>query len=312
MYLGFGGATVTGAMTAGNFAILTATGIQDLGYTPALSSQPVNFSGNGAASTPGLQVTGTWFTGGSATTTKPMLLVEPAGTTSTAWSTSGTGIGINAASGFVGQLIDFKVNNQSQVNFNANTTAFQAAYASGYGGQIRYNGITTRSTGWIGWTSTDDAAATIDTFMMRAAAASIRFGAGDAASPIAQTTKVQGVVAGTSNVAGALWTLAGSVGTGTGRGGDVLVRVAPPGTTGTAQNALTDALRVYGEGDVSIGTGAAIATNATAGFLLLPTCAGTPTGTPTNTGAGKANFVYDSTANKLWVYNGSWRGVAVA
>jgi hypothetical protein len=65
---------------------------------------------NGAASTPPLALTGTIFTGGSATTTKPALLVEPAGTTSTGWSTSGTMIGVNAPSGFTGPLADFQVN----------------------------------------------------------------------------------------------------------------------------------------------------------------------------------------------------------
>jgi hypothetical protein len=61
------------------------------------------------ASTPAKAFTGTWFTGGSATTTKPHLLIEPAGTTSTAWSTSGTGLGVNAASGFAGNLLDLQV-----------------------------------------------------------------------------------------------------------------------------------------------------------------------------------------------------------
>ena len=48
---------------------------------------------NGAASAPPGTFTGTWFTGGTATTTKPQVLIEPTGTTSTAWSTSGTGLG---------------------------------------------------------------------------------------------------------------------------------------------------------------------------------------------------------------------------
>lgn len=75
---------------------------------------------NGAASTPPLEVTGTWFTGGTATTTKPQVLVEPAGTTSTAWSTAGTGLGVNAASGFVGRLLDLQLNGTS--NFNVDST----------------------------------------------------------------------------------------------------------------------------------------------------------------------------------------------
>jgi hypothetical protein len=62
-----------------------------------------------AASTSSLLLAGTWFTGGSTTTTKPQLLVEPTGTTSTGWSPNGTGIGVNAASGFTGNLLDLQV-----------------------------------------------------------------------------------------------------------------------------------------------------------------------------------------------------------
>jgi hypothetical protein len=65
---------------------------------------------NGAASAPPGTFTGTWFTGGTATTTKPQVLIEPTGATSTAWATAGTGLGVNAASGFVGNLLDLQVN----------------------------------------------------------------------------------------------------------------------------------------------------------------------------------------------------------
>jgi hypothetical protein len=69
---------------------------------------------NATASAPAKAFTGTWFTGGTATTTKPQVLIEPTGATSTAWSTSGTGFGVNAASGFTGNLLDLQVNGTSQ------------------------------------------------------------------------------------------------------------------------------------------------------------------------------------------------------
>jgi hypothetical protein len=51
---------------------------------------------------------------------------------------------------------------------------------------------------------------------------------------------------------------------------------------------------------------AAIATTATKGFLYIPTCAGTPTGTPA-TFTGRSPIVVDSTNNKLYFYSGgSW------
>jgi len=80
--------------------------------TPSLgvaSATSETITGNGSLSTPILSLTGTWFTGGSATTTKPYVLIEPAGTASTGWSTLGTGLGINAVSGFTGNLLDLQV-----------------------------------------------------------------------------------------------------------------------------------------------------------------------------------------------------------
>ncbi len=102
-----GSPTFTGTVAA---AALTATG-------------QVTNSLNGAASTPPLAITGTWFSGGSTTTTKPQFLIEPAGTTSTGWSTSGTGLGINAASGFAGNLLDLQVAAVQKVSITAGGVA---------------------------------------------------------------------------------------------------------------------------------------------------------------------------------------------
>jgi len=79
-------------------------------------------------------------------------------------------------------------------------------------------------------------------------------GQADAASPVPQTLSVQNVVAGTSNTAGANFTIAGSKGTGTGAGGSILFQTAPAGSTGTAQNAEVTALSVSPTGHVGIGT----------------------------------------------------------
>ena len=68
---------------------------------------------------------------------------------------------------------------------------------------------------------------------------------------------------------------------------------------------LTERLRLDSSGNVRVGT-AALATNATDGFLYIPTCAGTPTGTPTAF-TGRAPMVIDSTNNKMYIYSGgSW------
>ena len=68
----------------------------------------------------------------------------------------------------------------------------------------------------------------------------------------------------------------------------------------------TERMRIDSSGNVRVGT-AAIATTATDGFLYVPTCAGTPTGTPTAI-TGLAPIVIDSTNNKLYFYSGGvWR-----
>jgi hypothetical protein len=64
--------------------------------------------------------------------------------------------------------------------------------------------------------------------------------------------------------------------------------------------------RIPAAGGMVVGT-AALATAATDGFLYVPTCAGTPTGTPT-TQTGTAPIVVDTTNNKLYFYSGGqWR-----
>jgi hypothetical protein len=53
------------------------------------------------------------------------------------------------------------------------------------------------------------------------------------------------------------------------------------------------------------------ATTATEGFPYMPSVAGAPTGVP-SAQTGYSPFVYDTTNNKLWVYNGAWRGTVLA
>ena len=95
----------------------------------------ITLSLNGAVSTTGITgvpvaVTGTWVTsGGTAITTKPQVLIEPTGTSSGAWSPNGTGLGVNAASGFTGRLLDLQTNGTSRAvvtgagNVGINTTS---------------------------------------------------------------------------------------------------------------------------------------------------------------------------------------------
>ncbi len=99
------------------------------------------------ASAPAKQFTGTWFTGGTATTTKPHFLIEPAGTTSTNWSTGGTGLGVNAPSGWTGRLLDLQLNGASRFVVGHNFIALQNPDGTATGGNARGANAVDLSTG---------------------------------------------------------------------------------------------------------------------------------------------------------------------
>ncbi len=79
----------------------------------------------------------------------------------------------------------------------------------------------------------------------------------------------------------------------------------------TATSLYSNALkRAYlpAAGGLVVGNGTgALATNATDGFLYIPTCAGAPSGVP-SAQTGTVAMVYDTTNNKLYIYNGAWKG----
>lgn len=83
------------------------------------------------------------------------------------------------------------------------------------------------------------------------------------------------------------------------------------GTVGTV-NASSANLQCAASGGFVTFSGGALATNATLGFATFPSCAGTPTGVPNSPPSGAIPFVYDSTNNYLYVYNGgAWKKTAV-
>lgn len=142
------------------------------------------WSKNSALSTPTGYWSGTWITGGTATTTKPHFLIEPAGTTSTAWSTSGTGFGVNAATGFAGRLADFQVAGSSVARVDANgditartfnataagTTLSSTIISNRINLQSATNGITIGSDCGYKWHNAAAGTGTIDLALERDAA----------------------------------------------------------------------------------------------------------------------------------------------
>lgn len=80
-------------------------------------------------------------------------------------------------------------------------------------------------------------------------------------------------------------------------------------------NTTTALMHAEGAGTGSDGSvafnDAALATNATVGFLMIPSCAGTPSGTPADIPTGQIPLVWDSTNLKLYAYTGgAWKASA--
>jgi len=93
----------------------------------------------GAASTPGLLVSGAPYIGGTTTTNFPQLYVND-GTGPTTFSANGTEIGVNAPSGFAGNFLDFHLNGGASLaslnylgngTFNALTSSTSLTTGSG-------------------------------------------------------------------------------------------------------------------------------------------------------------------------------------
>ena len=86
---------------------------------------------NSIANTPASRLTGTWFTGGTSTTTKPHFLIEPTAATSTGWNANGTAFGVNAAPGFIGNLMDLHFNGTSQFRVALNAVVTSGQFTAG-------------------------------------------------------------------------------------------------------------------------------------------------------------------------------------
>jgi hypothetical protein len=114
------------------------------------------------------------------------------------------------------------------------------------------------------------------------------------------------------NIAGATYTIAGGIGTGSGIGGSLIFQTAAATGSSSTANTLVTQLTIDQKGNVVVGN-AAIATTATDGFLYVDSCAGPPTGVPT-TFTGRVPIAVDTTTvtGKFWAYiGGTWRGIAL-
>lgn len=245
-------------------------------------------AGPGLASTAPLLVNGTILTGGTGATNWPQLLVQPSGTTSSTWNTAGTLVGANGPTSYTGNLFDFQINGTSIISTssvgNLQTTGFITV---GSGGAYILSGrslMSSAADGTMRFLNNAQTNSATISFPSATATPTFQFGALDAAAPVAQTLRVQSVVAGTSNTAGPNFTLDASVGTGTGTGGNFIYNVAPATTTGTTQNPLVQAAIVDSQTHLRVGNGTAPA---------LTSCG---TGSPTIIGTDIAGLVTAGTA----------------
>lgn len=120
----------TGTVTAGSFS--TAGGISST-RSPGVSASAMTFSG-------ALQ------TGGNGTTNFPHILLQPTGTTAVStYSTGGTGLGMNLASTFVGNFLDFHINGGGSVFLVGSGGGLIAS------GNISGNSLTAGAAQFIGW-----------------------------------------------------------------------------------------------------------------------------------------------------------------
>lgn len=105
---------------------------------------------------------------------------------------------------------------------------------------------------YYGWSSTTDAMGSVDSTISRESVGIIQLGL-DASTPTNQTLK--GPDGSGTNIVGGDMTIAPGRGTGTGAGGSLFFATAPPGTTGSAQNALVDRIQIESTGGLRWLTG---------------------------------------------------------
>ena len=216
--------------------------------------------GNGAAGQPTALFSGTPYTAGTATSNKPAVLIEPTGTTSNAWSTSGTLLGVNAASGSTADLIvactnsassgngRFTVNYQGRVTTDTlligNTTTSINANAYFQGNCVITGGVYANRTAtaqyWFG--------AADDLILSRIGAASLGLGVGSA-TPITQS--ISGAPGSGTNITGGTLNI-GTKGTGTGLGGVINLQTHAAGSSGSALGTLVNVLSIVAPGQVKI------------------------------------------------------------
>ncbi len=113
-----------GAQAGATGSVVDSSGNVTIGGLTTLAGSP------SANNTSGVLINGTWRTGASSN--NPQLLLNPTGTTlSTTWSTSGTGIGVNAPASFGGNLLDLQLNGSSAFRVSSSLATLSPSSTNG-------------------------------------------------------------------------------------------------------------------------------------------------------------------------------------
>ena len=106
---------------------------------------------------------------------------------------------------------------------------------------------------------------------------------------------------GSNMIARAAITIGNLTNTAGSEAGDLLFHTQNSGA------AYTQKMRISKAGNIVLGNEAALSTSATDGFNYVPSCAGTPTGTPTSY-TGMIPHLVDTSGTKVWYYiGGAWK-----
>lgn len=240
------GLTVTNASAATLFSVSNTTiiGTRTVQLTPsantsALTASSYSLSGSNAQSL--VDLAGTWNTTGTPTAIKLNVTDTASNAASLLMDLQQNGTSIFKVQKSSASIL---ADSAFTIACSSNNTSLQAARQLSLSVGGGWPLVTNTTTAFQLSSTSAVIQFGTDLILSRKAAASLQFGAADAAAPVAQTIGPQSVVAGTSNTAGANFTIRGSQGTGTGAGGNIIFQTAAAGSSGTAQNALTTALTI--------------------------------------------------------------------
>jgi len=236
-----------GVINLGGFGFsVLATGTASLLGVAQTFTAAKTFSTNGAASTAAILLSGAILTGGTGTTNFPHLFIQPSGATAaTTWSTSGTTIGVNAATGFAGFFADFRVAGSLKFSIASDGTTKTGDFltvgttSTAYFRHASNRLIYSNALGALSQIGlTDSIANPLDAFFTRKAAATLCMGS-DAAGVTNQSLTAASRI--TSDGVGADLTI--SAGNGRGAAGGTLILstydTAGAGTAGTLCSRMT-------------------------------------------------------------------------